>query len=112
MAGKFEIKKAKNGKYHFNLVSGNGQVILTGEMYEKKASAQNGIKSIKINCANDARFDRRKAKNGKVYFALKAANGLEIGKSQMYKSTSGMENGIESVKKNAPTAKIADSTSA
>ena len=28
MAGKFELKKSKNDKYFFNLLAGNGQIIL------------------------------------------------------------------------------------
>ena len=112
MAGKFTIKKSTNGKFLFNLVAGNGQVILTSEMYETRAAAQNGIKSVKTNSKQDARFERRESKKGQPYFVLKAKNGLEIGRSQMYKSADGMENGIKSVAKNAPTASIVDSTAA
>ena len=56
MAGKFELKKSKNDKYFFNLLAGNGQIILTSEMYESKASATNGIESVKKNAADDAKF--------------------------------------------------------
>ena len=56
MAGKFVIKKGSSGKYHFNLVAGNGQVIATSETYEKKSSAVQGIESVKKN-APDARVD-------------------------------------------------------
>ena len=49
MAGKFVLKKGSNGKYHFNLVGSNGQVIATGEAYERKQSALNGIESVKNN---------------------------------------------------------------
>ncbi len=41
MAGKFVLKKSSNGKYHFNLVATNGQIIATSEMYERKASRSN-----------------------------------------------------------------------
>jgi uncharacterized protein YegP (UPF0339 family) len=34
MAGKFEVKLSGSGKYMFNLKAGNGQVILTSELYE------------------------------------------------------------------------------
>ena len=112
MAGKFKINKSRNGKHHFNLVAGNGQVILSSEMYETKKAAENGVKSVKKNAGNEKRFDRRNAKNGKKYFVLKAGNGLEIGKSQMYKTASGMENGIKSVMNHAPDADIADTTGA
>lgn len=46
---KFELKKAKNGQFHFNLKAGNGQIIATSEMYMSKAAALNGIESIKKN---------------------------------------------------------------
>jgi hypothetical protein len=49
MAGKFVLKKGSSGKFHFNLVAGNGQVIATSETYESKAAAVNGIESVKTN---------------------------------------------------------------
>jgi uncharacterized protein YegP (UPF0339 family) len=56
MAGKFVLKKGSSGKYHFNLLAGNGQVIATSETYERKQSALNGIESVKKN-APDAEID-------------------------------------------------------
>lgn len=104
MAGKFELKTSSNGKYYFNLKAGNGQIILSSEMYESKAAAENGIESVKKNAADDGRYDRKTSASGKPYFNLKAGNGQNIGKSEMYESTASMENGIESVKKNGPDA--------
>jgi uncharacterized protein YegP (UPF0339 family) len=49
MAGKFVLKKGSSGKYHFNLVASNGQVIATSEAYERKESALHGIESVKSN---------------------------------------------------------------
>jgi uncharacterized protein YegP (UPF0339 family) len=49
MAGKFVLKKGTSGKFHFNLVAGNGQVIATSEAYENRQSAINGIDSVKAN---------------------------------------------------------------
>lgn len=112
MAAKFEIKEGKNGKFHFNLKSGNGQIILSSQMYKSRKSAENGIQSIKTNSSDESRFERREGKNGKPYFIIKAKNGLEVGRSQMYTSNSGMENGIKSVMTNAPNASIVDTTSA
>ncbi|RFN58373.1 YegP family protein [Marixanthomonas ophiurae] len=101
----FELKK-KGDQYHFNLKASNGQVILTSEMYNSKASAKNGIESIQKNCGDDARYEKKTAKNGKFHFNLKSTNGQIIGSSQMYSAESGMNNGIESVKKNAPEAEV------
>ena len=106
--GKFEIKKDKAGKFRFNLKAGNGQVILSSEAYNSKSACDNGIESVRKNSADDGRFERKTAKNGKAYFNLKAANGQVIGASQMYASNSSMENGIASVKNNAPDASVDD----
>ncbi len=112
MAAKFEIKTAASGQFHFNLKAGNGEVILSSEQYKEIASAKAGIESVKVNSADDARFERKEAKDGSPFFVLKAANGQTIGKSEMYKSTASMENGIASVKKNAPIAVVVDLTAA
>lgn len=58
MAGKFVLKKGSSGKYHFNLVAGNGQVIATSETYESKSSALNGIESVKNNAPGAATDDQ------------------------------------------------------
>lgn len=110
MAGKFELKLAKSGQFHFNLLASNGQVILQSEMYESKASALNGIASIQKNAGDDAKYDRLVSKSSKPYFVLKAANHQIIGQSQQYESEAGRDNGIESVKKNAPEGAVVDLT--
>ena len=110
MAAKFEMMKARNGKFRFNLKAANGQVVLTSQMYEKRISATNGIKSIKKNCGDDNCFDRKQARNGKPYFVMKAKNGQPIGNSQQYASKATMEKGIRSVKNSAPNADVKDLT--
>lgn len=106
--GKFVITKRTNGEFQFNLKAGNGQTILTSEGYATKAACLNGVQSVKINSQDDNRFDRRESSNGKPYFNLRASNGQIIGASEMYESVSARENGIESVKKNAPDSIIDD----
>lgn len=108
--GKFEITKRKNGEFQFNLKAGNGQVILTSEGYTTKSACNNGIESVRKNSQDENRFKSLKAKNGKPYFNLTASNGQIIGSSEMYESTSSKNNGIDSVKKNAPGSEISDLT--
>ena len=48
---------------------------------------------------------------GKYRFRLKAANGEIIAVSEAYASKDGCANGIESVKKNAPIAKVVEAKS-
>lgn len=108
--GKFEITKRKNGEFQFNLKASNGQVILTSEGYKARSSTINGIESVKKNAQDDSKFERKEAKNGKHYFNLKATNGQIIGTSEMYETEVSRNNGIESVKKNAPDADVKDLT--
>ncbi|GAA2973402.1 uncharacterized protein YegP (UPF0339 family) [Microbacterium terrae] len=49
MAGKFELWTDKGGDWRFNLKASNGQVIATSQGYASKASALNGIASVKTN---------------------------------------------------------------
>ena len=110
MSGWYEISQAKDDQYRFVLKAGNGEVILTSELYKAKASAQNGIESVQKNSPEDGRYERLEAKNGKPYFNLKAANHQIIGTSQFYSSEAARDNGIESVKKNGSSDKIKDLT--
>jgi uncharacterized protein YegP (UPF0339 family) len=101
----FEVKQSGD-KYHFVLKAGNGQVILSSQMYASKSGAMNGIESVRKNCGNEDCWERKTAKNGKFHFNLKSTNGQIVGSSQMYASEAGMNNGIESVMKNAPGAEV------
>jgi len=110
--GKFVITKRADGEFQFNLKAGNGQVILASEGYTTKAACENGVESVRKNAQDDARFERLTSKNDKFYFLLKATNGQSIGSSEMYESAASRDNGIESVKKNAPDAEVDDQSAA
>jgi uncharacterized protein YegP (UPF0339 family) len=112
MAAKFELKTAKGDQFVFNLKAANGEVILSSETYKSKSGALNGIESVRKNAQSDVAFKREVTKNGQHSFVLKAGNGEPIGHSETYTSESSMENGIASVRKNAPAAKLDDLTAA
>lgn len=110
MAGKFELKKSSNGKFFFNLLAGNGQIVLTSEMYESKPSALNGIESVKKNAGDAKRFEKLVNQGGKPYFVLKAGNSQVIGQSQGYSSEAARDAGIASVGAAADGAATSDLT--
>jgi uncharacterized protein YegP (UPF0339 family) len=114
MTSKFEIFKSKaNQNYYFRLKASNGEIIIGSEGYTTKDNCRNGIASVKVNSPTDSNYDRLTANNEQYYFNLKSAhNGQVIGTSEMYVSTQGRDNGIESVKRNAPTADVVDLTEA
>ena len=107
--GKFEIYQSeKNQEYYFRLKAGNGEIILSSQGYSSKSSAENGVESVKKNGGDESNYEIKEAKDGRFHFNLKAGNGQVIGSSQLYKSESGMKNGIASVGKNAADAKVED----
>lgn len=108
MAGKFEIYTDKAGEFRFRLKAGNGQTILASEGYSSKAGCNNGIESVKSNASADARYERKQTASGKFTFALKSTNGQVIGNSETYESAASRDNGVESVKTNAPGAAVVE----
>lgn len=106
MAGKYVISKGKDGKEYFVLKAGNGEVIMQSQGYSSRLGCEKGIESVRKNSQNESSFAKKKAKNGRFYWGLNASNGQQIGKSQMYKSESGRNNGIKSVMKNAADAPV------
>lgn len=110
MAGKFELYKDKAGEFRFRLKAGNGEIILVGEGYKQKTSAENGIASVRTNAPLDERYERKINSSGNPMFNLKASNGQVIGTSESYSSGAACENGIASVKTNAPDARLDDLT--
>lgn len=109
MSGDYILKRSGE-QFMFNLRAGNHQVILSSQRYASKASAQQGIESVRKNAADDARYRRLMAKDGSAYFTLVAANGEIIGTSEMYTTTAARDKGIESVKTNGPDGAVKDET--
>jgi len=58
MPGKFVVKKGATGKFRFSLLSTNGQIVATSEAYNTKASAMNGVKSVRSLAADAAMEDQ------------------------------------------------------
>ena len=113
--GKFVIKDTKSG-VKFDLKAGNGEVILSSEVYNSLASCKNGIASVQKNAPIAAvedqtvegfkkekcpKFEIYTDKAGEIRFRLKARNGEIIAVSEGYKSMRSALNGVESVRKNA-----------
>ncbi|MFO0595211.1 MAG: DUF1508 domain-containing protein [Myxococcaceae bacterium] len=101
----FETFKGLDGKYYFHLKANNGEIVLQSQSYTTKASATNGIASVKLNGQNTTRFEVRDAADGSSYFVLKAANGAVIGRSEMYASRSNAQDGTAVVQRLVTEAK-------
>lgn len=120
--GKFVMRKTNTG-VKFDLKATNGQVIATSEVYNSDAACKNGIESVKKNAPVAAvenqtvegyavekhpKFEIYKDKAEEFRFRLKATNGQIIAVSEGYTTLANCENGVESVKKNAPDAEVVE----
>ena len=116
--GKFVIKETATG-VKFDLKATNGQIIANSEVYSSEAACLKGIESVKKNAPIAAvenqtvegyaeekhpKFEIYLDKAGEYRFRLKATNGQIIATGEGYKTLASCENGVESVKKNAPDA--------
>jgi uncharacterized protein YegP (UPF0339 family) len=119
---KFVIRIVPSG-YKFNLKATNGQIIATSEVYTTMASCRTGIASVRKNAPvaklenqteegwknlTNPKFVMFQDKAGQFRFRLKARNGEIIAASEGYTTKASCLNGIESVRKNAPIAEVAE----
>ena len=120
--GTYEVKKSGDGVM-FSLKAGNGEIIGTSEVYNTRDSLDTGIASVRKNAATAPvedqttegfeqmtcpKFEVFTDKSGKARFRLKARNGQAILASEGYTRKSSCQNGIESVRKNAPDAEVVE----
>jgi len=110
MNGWFDVQKSKADDFYFVLKAGNGEVVLTSEMYSSRSAADNGIDSVRSNSGDEACYERAMSKDGKFHFNLKAANHQVIGTSQLYQSAGSRDEGIASVKHNGTSKTVKDNT--
>ena len=119
---KFVIRTVPSG-IKFDLHASNGQVIATSEVYTTMAACKNGVESVQKNApiakledqtvegfetVTNPKFEMYTDKAGEFRFRLKARNGEIIATSEGYKAKASCENGIESVRKNAPEAEVVE----
>ena len=118
--GKFLVKTTPTG-VKFDLLTAEGNVIASSEVYKTEASCMGGVKSVMNNApranvedqtvegyetVKHPKFELYNDKKGDFRYRLKATNGEIIATSEGYKAKAGCMNGIESVRKNAPDAPI------
>ena len=120
--GKFDIQKAKDGRFFFSLYSSNGAVVAYSQIYSSLSAVNTGIASV-ISNASKAEIEDTTLKKPtslpcpkwEIYidkaeqyrFRLYATNGLCVcHSSHGYSSKSGCKGGIESIKKYAAEATV------
>lgn len=94
--------------FTFSFVDGSGKMLVRSENYAARKNAVNGIESVKTNCADQSRYAMEEARNGKLYFNLKAANGQIVATSAMFDSASDRDAAVQSLMSDGGSAAIDD----
>ena len=120
--GKFVIRRTATG-VKFDLKAANGQTVAASEVYASEAACRRGIESVRRTAGNakledrtagtaekvtNPKFELYQDKTGEYRFRLKARNGEVIAVSEGYSARTSCLNGVDSVRKNAPGAEIAE----
>ena len=62
MPGMFVVKKGPTGKFRFNLIAANGEIVAASEAYETKAACSKGLGTVR-RLAADAVLEGRTARS-------------------------------------------------
>ncbi len=107
------LKKSEaHEPFLFRFTDDEGKILLKSENYKARASALNGIDSVKKNASSEKRYERKTAKNGKAYFNLKATNGQIIGTSPMFDDDLKRQDVIDLLSSSAASAELDDQSKA
>ncbi len=100
-------KSEANEPFSFIFVDGN-DTIVRSENYAQKASAKNGIESVKKNSQVEERYELKTSSNGKFYFNLKSTNGQVVATSPMFGTENERKTAINTLKADASNATVED----
>lgn len=94
--------------FSFIFVNAEGKTIVKSENYAQKASAKNGIESVKKNCQVDARYELKESTNGKSFFNIKSTNGQVVGTSALFADEAERSAAIAELKADSADAEVTE----
>ena len=116
---RFLLRRVDSG-YKFDLFASNGRTVASSEVYGTRSACRKGIESVRTTAAaapvedltepggpvSNPKFQLFRDKAGQFRFRLRSRNGKIIAVSEGYQTRSGCENGIQSIRENAPEAEL------
>lgn len=92
-----EIKEDGKG-FSFEVRSGQGHPLLQSVQFPSREDLEACLREACLRLGNPACFERMTNHNGEFRFCLKGAQGKVLGRSSLYRSEAGMENGIKNTR--------------
>ncbi len=91
----YEIRKEKDNKYRFSLKTKQGSTLLNSIPFSSEEDARSSLEELIPAADRPPRVERATDYNGKFLFKLRNQKGKIVGKSNLFSSEAGMENGIK-----------------
>lgn len=92
------ITELEEGSFGFRLKNEHDRVLLTSVAVKTTEKVQELIDNLNQEDGNRLRYERKTNHKGDFLFNVKNTAGQLIGKSELYSSEAGMENGIRNLK--------------
>lgn len=104
----FRLTKNHEGQFHFSLINEENKTLVRSEMYSSKASAINGIESVRTNAPQTQHYEYLTSKNNQSYFNIVAKNGQIVATSRMFETKAECEATAKIVQEQAAKAKVVE----
>ena len=105
---KFEMTSGKDGKFSYQLKAANGHTVLTGRGFSSTSAVILAIAAVMRYGLYESRYVRKGTITGQHYFQLRTPSGRILGRSEMYHSYQGRENGINAVRMAVQYGRVLD----
>lgn len=92
------ITKQESNYFSFSLLSEQGTILFESVAFPERNILYDAFYTMKASEEKSVRFERKTDHQGNFVFLVKDASGNPLGKSQLYNSEAGMENGIKNLK--------------
>ena len=117
--GKIVIQKITDGQYHFVLKARNGEIVAASAAYASVAQCESVVNTTRCsapvspvedqtasrhNVLRQPKFELYRGAQGEYRFHLRAEDGTVLLAGEGYTTKANCQNGIASVKENAPDA--------
>jgi uncharacterized protein len=101
--GYYQLIEGDDGAFMYTLRAGNHETILTSRVYWSRGAALDAVAALRLASQLPERFQRHLIDSSAAWFAVSGADGQWLAKSEAYGSRSGLNTGIASVQRNAPS---------
>ena len=103
VGGYYQLIEADDGAFMYTLRAGNHETILTSRIYWSRGAALQAVQALRDASQMPERFQRQLTDGQVAWFCVLDSDGRWLARSESYSSRSGLNTGMASVQRNAPS---------